>query len=315
MHLAPFETKKSHGIGYSQSWVLVLLLLICIPTNGSALKALRESTDWGWKGAEKIIAQPLSNDTDLASVASAALRMEDRWYLTSEGADMMHKQEYKSLDEVDLGSVSQTRQNRSSGVPVQSCNYSSSFTVLWWTQGISQPKKHVEYGPKFAGKQYCDVSCIEPASSEDCQSRADGIVYYLPTHGPVPNLQDRKDQVRIGFSMESDINYPFQKPSNLYNNYSYDVVATTNPKSDVPIFYFNLPQFKVLMKQNFPGFEERKPIAAFVARNCKALDRINLIRKLIKLGVEVDSIGTCVVAGSNGIHDTYFHKTKKSVFL
>eukprot|EP00933_Yihiella_yeosuensis_P045328 TRINITY_DN406_c0_g1_i2.p1 TRINITY_DN406_c0_g1~~TRINITY_DN406_c0_g1_i2.p1 ORF type:complete len:453 (+),score=65.52 TRINITY_DN406_c0_g1_i2:221-1579(+) len=308
--MASFGAKKSHGIGCSQSWGLVLLLLICSPTDGSALKTLRESTH---QGTERIITQPLPNDTDAASVASAAVGMEDRWYLTPEARDMMHKREHKSLEEGQLLRESQKRQNQSSGVPVQGCNYPAEFTVLWWPVGIFTPRKHGEFGPKFAGERHCDVSCMEPASSEPCQNRADGIVYHLPTHRML-NPQDRKDQVRIGFSMESDVNYPFQDPSNLRRT-GFDAVSTTNTKSDVPIFYFTLPQFEVLMKQNFPGFEERAPVAAFVARNCGAQGRLRLIEELVKLGVKVDSIGTCVAKGSRGIHNAYFARAKKSDFL
>eukprot|EP00933_Yihiella_yeosuensis_P045327 TRINITY_DN406_c0_g1_i1.p1 TRINITY_DN406_c0_g1~~TRINITY_DN406_c0_g1_i1.p1 ORF type:complete len:499 (+),score=103.66 TRINITY_DN406_c0_g1_i1:146-1642(+) len=307
--MASLGVKKSHGIGYGHSWGLVLLSLTCSPINGSALKALRAPTH---QGAEGIITQSLSNGTYAASVTSAASSMEDRWYLTPEGTDMMHKQEHESPEAAQFSLKTQMRQNQSSGVPAN-CKYPAKFTVLWWPKGIFSARQHSEYGPELGGKYYCDVSCVEPASSEPCQDRADGIVYHLPTN-KILNKKDRKDQVRIGFSMESDINYPIQIPSSLYTQ-GFDAVATTNPISDVPLFYFTLAQFKPLMKQDFPGFEERAPVAAFVAKNCKAKGRLRLIEELIKLGVKVDSIGTCVAKGSKGIHNDYFATAKKSTFL
>mmetsp|Transcript_139961 Transcript_139961/g.247322 ORF Transcript_139961/g.247322 Transcript_139961/m.247322 type:complete len:492 (-) Transcript_139961:56-1531(-) len=186
----------------------------------------------------------------------------------------------------------------------QSCKYDKDALVVWWYNGIFVSKKHRELA-----HEECDVACIEAGSDEQCAERADAVVYHLPTHGGGPEYK----KFSIGMSMESTQNYPNQAPDNLQKE-GYDLVATTNPDSEVPIFYFNLDFWLNRsirfdgQEANFnldthqvPGFQERLPAAAFMARNC-ASERAELVSKLAEYGVPVHSLGPCAPPGTTAKH-------------
>lgn len=174
------------------------------------------------------------------------------------------------------------------------CDYASNVTVVWWPISSLGSHAHHEYS-----NQDCDVRCVEPASSEDCFQRADGVAYHLPdmqsaqVRGPLPTRP--KGQVSIAFSMESTANYPWQELTTLQAQ-GYNAAATTNPESDVPISYFGRSDFESLLQASSTDqiidWKNRRPVAAFISSHCNSR-RDAIVSRLAKLGVPIHSLGAC----------------------
>ncbi|CAE8586651.1 unnamed protein product [Polarella glacialis] len=250
-------------------------------------------------------------------------------YLTSEGAafvawkdaerQWLSKQKSKASNNNKQHQQQRQQQQQDVQPPQSSCDYPPDVTVLWYP-----PEKSVPWWPTSLLSQFqtavitdCEVKCIKPASSEHCQNRADGVVYHLPNQR-LHNFQLPHKQFNIGISMESTANYPFQEPSAL-RAAGYDVVATTRPDSDVPVAYFTASAFTQLQLNSFPGWDDRMPAAAFVATNCGwsnfAAHRITLVSQLSKLGVPVDSLGSCAPPGTRALHNSTYRRGNKVEFL
>ncbi|CAK0794287.1 unnamed protein product [Prorocentrum cordatum] len=70
------------------------------------------------------------------------------------------------------------------------------------------------------------------------------------------------------------------------------MAATTSLASDLPVFYMNdVYKFNEWGKQSVPGFHDRLPAVAFLARKCG--ERGDLVSRLAELGVPVHSLGKC----------------------
>ncbi|CAE8604147.1 unnamed protein product [Polarella glacialis] len=201
-------------------------------------------------------------------------------------------------------SKQQRQQQQDVQPPDGSCDYPPDVTVLWWPTGIFSQRQHAVVA--------CEARCIEPASSEHCQNRADGVVYHLPTNR-LQNGQYPHKQFSIGLYMESTANYRFQEPSALRAD-GYDAVATTMPESDVQVAYFGINAFIQLQYKSFPGWDDRKPAAAFVASKCPP-HRETLVSQLATLGVPVDSLGDCAPAGTRALHNDAYRRGSKQEFL
>jgi len=223
-----------------------------------------------------------------------ALDVDTYEHLSVEGAEMvLHKAR---------GRMSSGSNNGSKMVPA-ACEYDANALVLWWFNGIFGPRGHHDYGYPS-----CDVSCVEAGSHERCADRADAIVYHLPTHGQGP---DFKNKFSIGFSMEA---YPALdlitvKPA------GYDMAATTNLDSDVPILYIGaFKTYDTWRTSNVPTFTERLPAAAFMAKNCAA-DRAALVSRLAELGVPVHSLGSCAPPGTEAKYTKEIAEGDKVSFI
>eukprot|EP00421_Protoceratium_reticulatum_P070376 CAMPEP_0168424746 /NCGR_PEP_ID=MMETSP0228-20121227/34976_1 /TAXON_ID=133427 /ORGANISM="Protoceratium reticulatum, Strain CCCM 535 (=CCMP 1889)" /LENGTH=383 /DNA_ID=CAMNT_0008438735 /DNA_START=182 /DNA_END=1333 /DNA_ORIENTATION=+ len=213
-------------------------------------------------------------------------------HLSAEGAEMaIHKAQERILNHRDDAWESLTGKiDNKTAAP---CNYASSDLVVWWFNGIFKKRKHANIVYPS-----CDVSCVEAGSDESCGKRADAIVYHLPTHTTEPKFRHK---LSIGLSYESTANYPYQNLGTLKKQAGYDLAATTNFHSDMPIMYFN--NFSLYdtwgRAGHSPGFHERLPAAAFVARNCaQAHVRSDFVSKLAELGVPVHSLGLCAPRGT-----------------
>jgi len=183
------------------------------------------------------------------------------------------------------------------------CNYSKSKLVVWWRQGVFQDKAH-----RNLGYPDCDVTCVEAGSQEECGQRADAIVYHLPSVGERAGGRlimegagpEFKGKFSIGMMMESAKKYPVYGLENI-TGLGYDMTATTSLASDLPVLYMNdFSQFDAWGKRSVPGFHERLPAVAFMARGCG--DRGELVSKLADLQIPVHSLGGCVPNGTANKH-------------
>merc|ERR1719291_11037 len=100
--------------------------------------------------------------------------------------------------------------------------------------------------------------------------------------------------------MESANKYPMYSLGNI-TRLGYDMAATTSLASELPVLYMNdMFQFDAWRKLPVPGFHERLPAVAFIARRCG--DRGDLVARLAELRVPVHSLGSCVPHGTANKH-------------
>jgi hypothetical protein len=78
----------------------------------------------------------------------------------------------------------------------------------------------------------------------------------------------------------------------------FDVTMSVDPASDVPLAYWPYgDQLPFLGSDPTPTLQGRLPVAAFVATNCEERRR-RLVESLIRAGLPVHALGTCVPKGA-----------------
>ena len=96
---------------------------------------------------------------------------------------------------------------------------------------------------------------------------------------------------RISFSMESVVNYPSLKYETIHST-GYDIAATYELDSDVPLPYFSWAEYNLRQK---PKKKTAKAMVAMFVSNCGASNnRLEYVRELMANGITVDSFGRCM---------------------
>lgn len=197
--------------------------------------------------------------------------------------------------------------------------YPNDSVVLLWSSGIFSAEKDYHV---YSDKE-CDVKCIEGPVSKECSGRADAIVDHLPTlywrlqNNEIREIRSSKrpGQFGIGFSMEAEGSYPFERPSRS-KSMGWDALATTDPLAEVPVAYFSLQDVNGTKSQVSPAWEDRMPQALFLASNCGtslgAHTRSQFVTRLAQAGVPIFSLGACCPAGTSCKHNSVFEAAPKS---
>lgn len=229
-------------------------------------------------------------------------------HLSAEGAAMaLHAERRRASIAEDDAALVINRDDVESYAD-KSCNYDTNAVVIWWFQGIFTNHEH-----RDITHDQCGVPCVEAATLEDCGKRANAIVYHLPSNYGGPDHKFGNNKINIGISMESTKNYPHQALPNL-KRAGYNLTVTTNPDSDVPIMYYDMFSWYNHSTSQVPGFQERLPAAAFMARNCDS-GRAELVSRLAQHGVPVHSLGSCAPSVTKPMHSEAIATGDKLSFI
>lgn len=236
-----------------------------------------------------------SNENDGGLNAHARITRAHYAHLSEEGAAMMMPFARQRAN------ISAARRQPAT----ESCPYGPEEVVLYWREGIFSDRPTARIT-----KDTCDVECVEAGTHESCLERADGVVYHIPLHYGPP---DKGARFSFGLSMEPEANHADQIPANQKHN-GFSASVTTDPKSDVRIFYWTPAALEKVQQEKVPGFKERLPYAAFMAAHSGG-SRVKLIEKLAEHGVPVHSLGVFAPKGTEAKHTNAIALGDKISFL
>eukprot|EP00727_Mastigamoeba_balamuthi_P010251 m51a1_g5849 hypothetical protein (766) ;mRNA; r:327797-331385 len=141
--------------------------------------------------------------------------------------------------------------------------------------------------------EHCDVPCVlaTPRSRRAAayyDARVDKIPGSSGVAGPKKCPRHQKDVV---FSMESVVNYGILDPAEARKK-GYDMVASYDLDSDVPLPYYSWAEYDVMAK---PSPKTAGAMMAVIISNCGAHNnRLEYIKELQNNGVTVHSFGRCL---------------------
>jgi hypothetical protein len=133
----------------------------------------------------------------------------------------------------------------------------------------------------------CSVDCVITNNLNDSD-------VVIDSHSAVH--KHLKNKLKALNSQESGVYYPVLHE---YKQYGYDFVATTSPKSTVQHNYlpYDIDSWinrDTMTYKSILGWNERLPKAVAMISNCgDKNNRMDKIKQLQSLGVEIDTFGTC----------------------
>jgi len=135
--------------------------------------------------------------------------------------------------------------------------------------------------------------CNEPyrfAFDRAAWADADAIVFHLPTMARIPEIPKRAEQLWVGWTMESDANYPHQAhPAILC---LFDLTMSYRRASDIWCPYFGTDALKELKTP--PKRKSARAPAVYIASNSQDRSgRNTYVRKLMEY-LRIDSFGRCL---------------------
>ena len=112
---------------------------------------------------------------------------------------------------------------------------------------------------------------------------------------------------RVSFSMESVVNYPSLKYESIHST-GYDIAATYELDSDVPLPYFSWAEYNFRKK---PLKKTAKAMVAMFVSNCGAANnRLEYVRELMANGITVDSFGRCMHNAEPSVSSSNYNDVK-----
>ena len=168
-------------------------------------------------------------------------------------------------------------------------NYSKHPIIIYKNESIwnTHTPRDYYYWIKGLPNVECDIPCIFTWNESMVRNYTD--VYFW---GNKPGNGCDNHSLNFYSTMESPVRFPYESLENL-KKAGYDITATMELDSDIPMLYMNKRVLNILKKsKSYPKRDDA--MMSFFISNCRSKDRLDYLKELVKYNVTYHSFGKCL---------------------